>query len=350
MGISLTKVGIIGATGYTGLELLRCLLHHPEVEVTIATSRQFVGKKVSALFPFLKEYNNLTLSPLDPDRIAKQTDIVFTALPHQVSMEVVSFFIKKGKKVIDLSADFRLKDPTVYEAWYGPHKAKKLLALAVYGLPEIYSKKIKRASLVANPGCYPTTVILALAPFLHHKRIIALDNIIIDAKSGVSGAGRGAKLATHFCEVNENIEAYKMCIHRHTPEIEQELTQLAGEEVKVIFVPHLIPISRGMFTTVYTRLIKPITSETAHTLMTDYYRNKPFIELLPPETAPKTIYVRGTNICQLGVKVDKKSQSMVIMAAIDNLAKGASTQAIQNMNLMLALPEEMGLKTLSVFP
>ncbi len=349
MGISLTKVGIIGATGYTGLELLRCLLYHPEVEVTIATSRQFVGKKVSALFPFLKEYNNLTLSPLDPDRIAKQTDIVFTALPHQVSMEVVSFFIKKGKKVIDLSADFRLKDPTVYEAWYGPHKAKELLALAVYGLPEIYSKKIRGATLVANPGCYPTTAILALAPFLS-KGVIELNNIIIDAKSGVSGAGRGAKLATHFCEVNENMEAYKVCNHRHTPEIEQELTQLAGKVVKVTFVPHLIPISRGMFTTVYARLIKAITSETAHRLMTDYYKNKPFIEVLPPENVPKTIFVRGTNICQLGVKVDKKSSTIVIMAAIDNLAKGASTQAIQNMNLMLHFPEEMGLKTLPVFP
>ncbi|CAD7771930.1 N-acetyl-gamma-glutamyl-phosphate reductase [Candidatus Methanoperedenaceae archaeon GB50] len=349
MGILLTKVGIIGATGYTGLELLRCLLYHPKAEVTIATSRQFAGQKVAVLFPFLKGYQDLTLSPLDLETVAKQTEVVFTALPHQVAMEVVSFFIKKGKKVIDLSADFRLKDPGVYETWYGPHKAKELLPLAIYGLPEIYSEKIRGATLVANPGCYPTTAILALAPFLS-EGVIELNNIIIDAKSGVSGAGRGAKLATHFCEVNENMEAYKVCNHRHTPEIEQELTQLAGKVVKVTFVPHLIPISRGMFTTVYARLIKAITSETAHCLMTDYYKNKPFIEVLPPENVPKTIYVRGTNICQLGVKVDKKSSTIVIMAAIDNLAKGASTQAIQNMNLMLHFPEEMGLKTLPVFP
>jgi N-acetyl-gamma-glutamyl-phosphate reductase len=345
----LVKVGIIGATGYSGLELLRLLLNHPKVKVTIATSRQFEGKELSQLFPFFKGYPSLPLSPLDLDKIAKEADIIFTALPHQVSMEVVPFLFKKGKSIIDLSADFRLKDPSIYECWYGPHKAKEVLPLAVYGLAEIYTEKIKVARLVANPGCYPTGTVLALAPFLD-KEVISLDNIVIDAKSGVSGAGRTPHLNTHFCEINGNIKAYKVCTHRHTPEIEQELSQLAKKTLKVTFVPHLIPVSRGIFTTIYVKAIRPISPEFIYTLMVNYYKDKPFIQVLPPEAIPQTSYVRGTNMCQLGAKIDQRTEQIVIMAAIDNLAKGASMQAIQNMNLMLGLEEEEGLKTLPLFP
>jgi len=345
----LIKIGIIGATGYTGLELLRVLFFHPNVKVNVITSRQFAGKKISELFPFFKKYTDLVLQPLDLEAIATQADVFFTALPHQVSMDIVPALLREGKRVVDLSADFRLKDVETYTIWYGPHKAPEWLEKAVYGLPELYAEEIKKAQLVANPGCYPTTAILALAPFLI-KSLIDVHTIVVDAKSGVSGAGRGPKLATHFCETNEDMKAYKVGIHRHTPEIEQELAKLVGEEVKITFVPHLIPISRGMFTTIYSALKKPILTEEAYQLMATYYRDKPFVKVLPPPQVPQTIYVRGTNECHLGVKVDERTGRIIIMAAIDNLAKGASTQAVQNMNLMLGFPEETGLKTLPVFP
>ncbi|MDL1970425.1 MAG: N-acetyl-gamma-glutamyl-phosphate reductase [Candidatus Desulfofervidaceae bacterium] len=345
----MVKIGIIGATGYTGLELLRFLFFHPNVEVSIVTSRQFAGKKISELFPFFEEYADLTLQPLELEKVVTQADLFFTALPHQVSMDIVPALLEREKKVIDLSADFRLKDADTYAAWYGPHKAPKWLEEAVYGLPELYAEEIKKARLVANPGCYPTTAILALAPFLT-EALLDTHTIVIDAKSGVSGAGRGPKLATHFCETNEDMKAYKVGTHRHTPEIEQELSKLAGEEIKITFVPHLIPISRGMFTTVYSHLKKTLTTEEAYQLMASFYKEKTFVKVLPPPTIPQTIYVRGTNECYLGVKVDERTGRIIIMAAIDNLAKGASTQAVQNMNLMLGFPEETGLKTFPVFP
>ncbi len=349
MGRTLVRIGIIGATGYTGLELLRVLLLHPEAKVTVATSRQFSGKRLGELFPFFSEITDLILEAFDPESSSEKADLFFTALPHQVSMEMVLNLLEKGKKVIDLSADFRLKDASVYEKWYGPHKATAYLKEAVYGLPELYAEEIRKARLVANPGCYPTTVILALAPFLK-AGVVNLDTIIVDAKSGVSGAGRGVKLTTHFCEVNEDMKAYKVGEHRHTPEIEQELSKLAGREIKISFVPHLIPISRGMFTTVYAQLKKDLSTEDAYKLAKDFYTKKIFVKVLPPPQVPQTIYVRGTNECHLGVKVDERTGRLIVMAAIDNLAKGASTQAVQNMNLMLGLSEETGLKNLPLFP
>jgi len=345
----LVKIGIFGATGYTGLELFRFLLKHPKVKITCATSKQFALKKIANLFPGFRGYTDLVLSPPETEKLVSKADLFFTALPHQVSMEIVPYLLKEGKKVIDLSADFRLKDIKVYEVWYGAHKAKEFIPQAVYGLPEIYADKIKKAQLVANPGCYPTTVILALAPFLKEK-LVSAEGIIIDAKSGVSGAGRSPKLATHFCEVNEDIKAYNVCVHRHTPEMEQELSYLAGEKVKITFVPHLIPATRGMFTTIYAHLKEYITTKEAYEKMQNFYKERPFIKVLPPPEVPKTIHVRYTNECHLGVKVNEKTGQIVIMAAIDNLGKGASTQAIQNMNLMLDLSEEIGLRELPIFP
>jgi len=339
------NVAIIGATGYTGLELLRILLHHPRVRVTIATSRKEAGKNISNLFPFLK--TELSFSSLDYDLIAKNSDIVFTALPHQVSMEIVPQLLKLNKKVIDLSADFRLERAEVYEAWYGPHKAKGLIEEAIYGLPEIYREYIKKSHLVANPGCYPTATILALAPLLEYIRE---DSIVVDAKSGVSGAGRGLKLNSLFCEVNEGMQAYKVVSHRHVPEMEQELSKLAKRDIHITFVPHLIPMSRGMFITAYASLKNRLSTEQACQIMSEYYKGERFIKVLLPPQIPKTLYVRGTNECHLGVRVDERTNHIISMAAIDNLGKGASTQAVQNMNLIAGFPEETGLDQLPLFP
>ncbi len=349
MGVKLVRVGIIGATGYTGLELLRILLCHPQVEIGLVTSRQFAGKKLADLFPFFAKKIDLELEVFNFKTAVSKADIFFAALPHQVSMEIVPLLLDKGKRVIDLSADFRLRDSLTYESWYGPHKAKEYLKEAVYGLPELYADQIRQARLVANPGCYPTTIILALAPLLR-AGLIEPQGIIIDAKSGTSGAGRGPKLTTLFCEVNEDMKAYKVAEHRHIPEIEQELSRLANSEIKVTFVPHLIPISRGMFTTIYAKPTKDISSQEAYQVLKAFYQNRVFIQVLPPPQIPQTIYVRGTNECHIGVKIDSRTGRIILMSAIDNLAKGASAQAVQNMNLMLGLPEETGLKALPVYP
>lgn len=340
------KVAILGATGYTGLELLRILSYHPKVQITIATSQKYAGKKLVDLFPFFK--NELVLTPLDYNLIADNADIIFTALPQQVSMEVVPEIWRLKKKIIDLSADFRLKKPEVYEAWYGPHKAKELISKAVYGLPEIYREYIKNAHLIANPGCYPTPVILALVPLLD-KHIIKENSIVVDAKSGVSGAGRSLKLSSLFCEVNEGMQAYKVAAHRHIPEMDQELSKLAGKDIHITFVPHLIPISRGMFTTAYASLKSKLSTEQAYQIMNEYYQGETFVKVLLPPQIPQTLHVRGTNECHMGVKVDERNNCIIVMAAIDNLGKGASTQAVQNMNLMAGLPEEAGLEPLPLF-
>lgn len=338
------KVAILGATGYTGLELLRVLSNHPNAQITVVTSQRYAGKKLVDLFPFFK--NELALTPLDYDFIANNADIIFTALPHQVSMEIVPELLRHKRRIIDLSADFRLKKPEVYEAWYGPHKAKKLIDEAVYGLPEIYREHIKNAYLVANPGCYPTAVILALAPLLKYIRE---DSIVVDAKSGVSGAGRSLKLSSLFCEVNEGMQAYKVAAHRHIPEMEQEMSKLAGKDIHITFVPHLIPISRGMFVTTYASLKGKLSSEQAYQIMSEYYEEEAFIKVLLPPKIPQTLHVRGTNECHLEVKVDERTNHIIAMAAIDNLGKGASTQAVQNMNLMAGLPEATGLEHLPLF-
>jgi N-acetyl-gamma-glutamyl-phosphate reductase len=336
------RVGIIGATGYTGMELVRLLLKHPKVEITVLTSEQKAGTPYAQIFPTFASEIKLTLEALDPAAIAKRVDVVFLCLPHHKAMETAKAFLDHGVPVIDLSADFRLSEPKVYETWYGPHRYPELLKEAVYGLPELHRDKIRKAKLVANPGCYPTSCILGLAPLIQQKKI-ALDTIHCDSKSGVSGAGRTLAESNLFCEVNEDFRAYKVGEHRHTPEIEQELSQLAGTEVVVSFTPHLLPLDRGILSTLYAKAKGPLDGKSLHQLFADFYRKEPFIRLRPLGTFPSTQEVYRKNYCDLGVHWDPRTGRVVIISAIDNLTKGASGQAVQNMNLMLGLEETLGL-------
>ncbi|MFH1077400.1 MAG: N-acetyl-gamma-glutamyl-phosphate reductase [Pseudomonadota bacterium] len=342
------NVAIVGATGYAGAELIRILTGHNHVDVTLLTSSQHAGKKISEVYPAFSKVSDLTCRVFDPDDVAKTAELVFTALPHKISMGVVPKLLDKGLKVIDLSADFRFKDVAVYEKWYQPHDAASLLLDAVYGLPEINKDLIQKSLLVGNPGCYPTSIILPLVPFIK-EQIIDLDTIIADSKSGVSGAGRSPSLAVHFCEVHEGIRAYKVAAHRHTPEIEEVLSALAGRPITITFTPHLVPMSRGMLSTIYARLLNNLSIDRAHEILLSCYSNKPFVRILPLGLVPDTRHVRTTNYCDIGVQVDQRTNRLIIISAIDNLVKGASGQAVQNMNLMAGLPETEGL-TFSPFP
>jgi N-acetyl-gamma-glutamyl-phosphate reductase len=343
------RIGIIGATGYTGVELLRLLLLHPEVEVTALTSRKYAGVPIDQVFASLREHLSLTCEELSVEQISRKTDFIFTAVPHKTAMETVPLFYRLGKKVVDLSADFRLKDPVVYERWYQKHTAADLLPESVYGLPELHRDKIRSAKIVGNPGCYPTGALIGLIPLVQ-KRLISLEGIIVDSKSGVSGAGRDVVLESLFCEVNEGVKAYKIFAHRHTPEIEQELSQLSQKEIRVTFVPHLIPMDRGILSTLYVRLIKKLKTEELLSAFQDYYRGEPFIRIHPKGKLPNTKEVRGSNFCDIGVGVSEPDDRAVVVTAIDNLVKGASGEAVQNMNIMLGYPETMGLLHTPVFP
>lgn len=344
------KVAIVGASGYTGLELIRILHSHPEVMVTCLTSEQSAGKRISDVFPTLRERCDILLENLEPVRIAEKADIIFTALPHKAAMEVVPTFLKLGKKVIDLSADYRLSDPAVYGEWYEPHLNPANLKKSVYGLPEIRRSKIKGAKLVANPGCYPTSIILGLAPLLK-KGLIDISSIIADSASGVTGAGRAAKVDSLYCEVNEGYKAYGAGgVHRHTPEIEQELSLLAGKQLKVTFTPHLVPMDRGILSTIYATANKSITTEKMVKLYQDFYGGEPFVRILTKGNLPSTAFVRGSNFCDIAPLVDTRTGRIIIVSAIDNLVKGASGQAVQNMNIVCGFPETMGLEGLPVFP
>lgn len=343
------KVAIVGASGYTGIELLRMLYGHPEVAVTCVTSERSAGKPVAAIFPAVRGRCNYTLENLEPNRVASKADFIFTALPHKAAMEVVPAFLALGKPVVDLSADYRLKNASEYEAWYGPHMNADLLEKAVYGLPEIRRDAIRGADLIANPGCYPTSVILGLAPLLS-KGLVSLNTIIADSKSGVSGAGRGAKVDTLYCEVNNGFKAYGVGTHRHTPEIEQELSLLAKEQLNVTFTPHLVPMNRGILSTVYCQLKDSTTTAEVNSLYQKFYEGEPFVRVLPEGDFPSTLHVQGSNFCDIGVKVDNRTGRVIVVSAIDNLIKGASGQAIQNMNIMNGFPENMGLESLPLFP
>jgi N-acetyl-gamma-glutamyl-phosphate reductase len=339
------KAGIVGATGYTGMELLRILLDHPGVEVVLATSEKFAGKKIADLFPFFSGKTNLTLEELQDDAVAKKCELAFSCLPHHSAAAHVAAWRKAGLKVVDLSADFRLKSAETYKQWYGEHAAPELLKDAVYGLPETHREEIRKAGLVANPGCYPTGSILALTPFLKDG-LIDPDSIVIDAKSGVTGAGRSAVLESLFSEVNESVHAYKVGAHRHMPEIEQELTRAAGREVVVSFTPHLIPMDRGILSTIYaksTKSSKATDTKTVLSALSSFYKDEPFVRILPEGSLPKTKNVRGTNVCEIGGIFDGRTGRIVLIAAIDNLMKGASSQAVQNMNLMCGYSEGSGL-------
>ena len=346
------KVTILGGSGYTGGELLRLLNQHPHVKITSVTSERSAGKTVSDLFPHLKDCR-LTFEPLEIKKIAKKADLFFLCLPHKASQEIVAELYKAGKKIIDLSADYRLKDTAVYQKWYEtPHKFPDLLKKAVYGLPELYREKIKDAQIIANPGCYPVSAIMGLAPIIG-KYFVDINSIIIDSKSGVSGAGRNPALPFMFSEANESVKAYAVTTHRHTPEIEQELSLIANKKVRVIFTPHLVPMDRGILSTIYVRLKENVDLSHVHKIYTDFYRKEKFIRVLENGAYPNTKAVKGSNYCHLSVFLDKrnpKSQTLIIVSAIDNLLKGASGQAVQNMNIMYGFNETDGLLNLPDYP
>lgn len=345
------RAAILGASGYTGAELARILSGHPDVEVTHATSERYAGQPLSASFPHLRgSVADLVCEPLDAVKTAQKCDVAFCALPHKTSMGVVPGLLEAGLKVVDLSADFRLQDRQVYEAWYGvEHTASDLIAEAAYGLPELNRDPIRKARLVANPGCYPTAAQLALAP-LAKKGLIDLSDVIVDAKSGVTGAGRSAKQATLYSEVADGFKAYSVGTHRHAPEIEQELSRLGGQAAAVQFTPHLIPQLRGILATCYVRLREKSDGAALEGLYRAFYRNEPFIRILSGGSLPNTAWVRGSNQCDIALVPDARTGRLIVLAAIDNLIKGASGAAVQNMNLMLGLEETRGLLQGPLFP
>ncbi len=344
------KAAICGGSGYTGIELLRILSGHPRVEVTAVTSEKSAGRRLCDLFPHLHSYGGMTFEPMEKERLLSKADLFFLALPHGASQEAVHYFFSRKKHVIDLSADYRISDVSVYESWYGtPHQFAATLQKAVYGLPEIYRSRIRKARIIANPGCYPTSAILGLLPAVRN-RLVDARSIIIDSKSGTTGAGRKADVAVAYCEVNEGFKAYGIGTHRHTPEIEQEISCLAGEKVTVDFTPHLLPADRGILTTIYAKLSKTISQDKVFAAYHAAYRKEPFIRLLPPGVYPNIKNVRGSNFCEIGLKLNTRTNTLIIVSAIDNLVKGASGQAVHNMNIMMGFEETEGLRSISLFP
>jgi len=341
------KVAVLGASGYTGSDLLRLLLVHPNVEITHLTAEKHAGKIISDVFPHLKGFLDLELKPLKPKSIPKDIDIVFAALPHGTSAKVIKELYERDIKIIDLGADFRLSNKN-YKKWYGEHPCPELIKKAVYGITELNRHKVKKAKLVANPGCYPTSSILGLAPLLINK-IADHASIIIDSKSGVSGAGRSPSLDYHYSEVNEGMKAYKVGEHRHMPEIEEALSNYSGLKVKVSFTPHLIPMDRGILSTIYVNLNKSLTTKKLIDIYNEHYKDERFVRISPENVYPSTNQVRGSNYCDIGVKVNSNNTA-VIVSVIDNLVKGASGQAIQNMNVMMGYEETTGLEMSPVFP
>jgi N-acetyl-gamma-glutamyl-phosphate reductase len=336
------RVGIVGATGYAGAELVRILSGHPQVELTILTSRQFAGASFDEVYPAMAGRVNLICEELAVEKVCDRADIVFTALPHQLPMALVPEFVKRKVRVVDLSADFRFNDAGVYESAYQPHTASDLLDKAVYGLSEIYFEDIRSAVLIGNPGCYPTSVLLPLIPLVK-AGLLDLNTLIADSKSGVSGAGRTLALSSHFCEVNESFKAYKVGVHRHNPEMEAILSREANQPVNLTFVPHLVPMSRGMLTTIYAMPVAPLKTGDIFECLATAYSGHAFIRLCAKERVPDTIHVKGTNFCDIGFKLDEHTQRLILISAIDNLVKGAAGQAVQNMNIMLGLDETTGL-------
>lgn len=349
------KVGIIGATGYAGGELVRILLNHAEAEIKWYGSRSYIDKKYAEVYRnFFRVVEDICRDD-NMEELASQVDVIFTATPQGFLASVISEEILNRVKIVDLSADFRLKDISVYEKWYGiEHKAPEFIEEAVYGLCEINREDVKKARLIANPGCYTTCSILTAYPLVK-EGLIDTDTLIIDAKSGTSGAGRGAKLPNLFCEVNENMKAYGVAVHRHTPEIEEQLGYAAGKEVILNFTPHLVPMNRGILVTAYAKLIpqdkdRMLSWEDIRAVYEKYYGKETFIRLLKKGECPETKWVEGSNFVDIGFVIDERTGRIIMMGALDNLVKGAAGQAVQNMNLLFGLPETEGLMMMPLFP
>ena len=336
------RAAVVGATGYAGAELVRLLAGHPNVKLTMITSRQYAGEPFARVYPSFTGVVDLSCEELATDALCVKADVIFTALPHKIPMAIIPLLIENGKKVVDLSADFRFKDQAVYETHYQPHEAVQLLNQTVYGLCEVYRQSIIETNLVGNPGCYPTSALLPLIPLVRNH-MVESDGIIIDAKSGVSGAGRSLSLGSHFCQVNESFKPYKVAEHRHNPEIEAVLTDVAERPLMVTFTPHLIPMTRGMLTTIYTRLKAGVQSADVRECLMAAYDHEPFVRLMEDDQLPDTLHVQGTNQCAIGFRIDKRCNRLILISAIDNLGKGAAGQAVQNMNLMCGFDETAGL-------
>ena len=344
------KAGIIGATGYAGAEIVRLLMGHPEVEIKWYGSRSYIDQRYADIYRNMFQIVEDVCKDDNLDKLADEVDLIFTATPQGFCASVINEEILAKAKVIDLSADFRIKDVGIYEKWYGiKHKSPEYIKEAVYGLCEINREDIKKARIVANPGCYTTCSILSLYPLVK-EGLIDPSTIIIDAKSGTSGAGRGAKVDNLFCEVNENMKAYGVATHRHTPEIEEQLGYAAGEEIVLNFTPHLVPMNRGILVTAYASLKEKVSYETVKAAYDKYYAKEKFVRVLDKDVCPQTKWVEGSNYVDVNFKIDERTGRVIVMGALDNLVKGAAGQAVQNMNLVFGLEESMGLDLVPMFP
>ena len=344
------KAGIIGSTGYAGGELARLLLQREDVEIKWYGSKSYIDKKYASIYQNMFQITEDVCRADDIEELADLVDVIFMATPQGLCASLINEEILSKVKIIDLSADFRIKDVSVYEEWYKiPHASPQFIREAVYGLPEINREAVKTARLIANPGCYPTCSFLSIYP-LAKEGLIDMSTIIIDAKSGTSGAGRGAKVDSLYCEVNENIKAYGVATHRHTPEIEEQLSYAAGRPVTISFTPHLVPMNRGILVTAYGSLTRETTAEEIKAVYDKYYENEYFVRVMNPGQVPQTRWVEGSNFADIAFQIDPRTGRIVMMGAIDNMVKGAAGQAMQNMNLMFGLPENTGLRQIAVFP
>ena len=344
------RAGIIGSTGYAGQEIVRLLMGHKDAEIVWYGSRSYIDKKYYEVFGNMFQIVDANCMDDNMEELAQKADVIFTATPQGLCASLVNESILEKTKIIDLSADFRIKDVNIYEKWYGiEHKSPQFIEEAVYGLCEINREKIKGARLIANPGCYTTCSILSFYPLMK-EGLIDPKSVIIDAKSGTSGAGRGAKVNNLFCEVNENIKAYGVLTHRHTPEIEEQLGYAAGEDVTIIFTPHLVPMNRGILVTGYANLTKDVSYDEVRAAYDKYYAKERFVRVLDKDVCPETRWVEGSNYVDVNFKLDPRTNRVVVMGALDNIVKGAAGQAIQNMNLAFGLPETEGLELAPMFP
>ena len=346
------SVAIVGVTGYTGMELVRILSAHPGFEIAAVTSRSFAGQALQEVYPHLQDTGSgmLPITIPEPELVSRDSELVFLAVPHCKAMDLAASFLELGVKVVDLSADFRINDEKVYSNWYGTrHKYPQLLEKSAYGIPEIYAGEIARASITANPGCFPTSVILALYPALKNALIKPL-GIVVDSKSGASGAGRVPRTGTLFCEVADSIRAYSPGRHRHTPEMEQELSKACAADVIVSFSPHLVPMSRGILSTCYCLVEKQAEEDEIRRIYKDFYRKNPWVRVMPKETLPETRWVRGTMFCDLGIVLDERTGRLIVISCIDNLCRGASGQAVANANIMCGFEAGMGLDQPALMP